>query len=310
MATDYSYLGAGKISMRVVGSSAPLLEVGNCSALNFNITEDVKELRDYTQPGGGTYNEVRRIQSVEMSLSAHDFSPENLAKALYGTVDAVATTPVSDEAIGNAAAGGLLPFAKLPNPSPAPVIEAVNGDTAATRADNQAYNLNDYMVPATPNGYYYKCTTGGTSNGTPPSLTTTVGATTSDGTAVWTCMGKVVLVANEDYELTASGIRLIDGGNFTEGEPLQASYTPYAANVVQALTEAGKEYELVFEGLNEARSGAPVVVTVYRAKLGAASQVSFIGEEYGVLEMTGKVLKDTSKVGAGVSQYFKAAIAE
>jgi hypothetical protein len=309
MATDYSYLGAGKISMRVVGSAAPLLEVGNCSALNFNITEDVKELKDFTQPGGGTYNEVRRIQSVEMSMTAHDFSPENLAKALYGTVDAVATTPVADEEIGDAYKGGLLPFAKIPNPATPPVVEAINGDDAVTREDSTAYSQGVYMVPATPNGYYYECTTAGTSNGTPPALGTVIGGTTSDGTVTWTCRGKVLLVVNEDYEVTAGGVRLLEGGAFTEGEPMQASYTPYAGNVVQALTQSGQEYELVFEGLNEARSGKPVIVSVYRGKLGAASQLPFIGEDYGALEMTGKVLKDTSKVGAGVSQYFKVAFA-
>ncbi len=77
---------------------------------------------------------------------------------------------------------------------------------------------------------------------------------------------------------------------------------------MQALTTSGKEYELYFEGLNEARSGKPVTVQAYRVKLGAAQALSLIGEDYAALEMTGKLLKDTSKSGVGVSQYFRVEI--
>lgn len=306
---DYSYLGSGKISLRVVGSAAALLAIGNCSALNFNITEDVKELKDFTQPGGGTYNEVRRISAVEMALTAHDFSPENLAMALYGSVDVVATTPVVDEALGAAYLGGLLPFAKTPNTTPAVAVKHAQY-AAAARANTTAYALNAYVLPAAPNGFVYKATTGGTSGASVPTYPTTLGGTVVDGTVTWTNVGRGTLTLNTDYEVTASGVRILTGALVfvTAGEPMVASYTPYAANLVQALTQSGKEYEIVFEGLNEARSGKPVIVKVFRGKLGAAATLPFLGEDFGALEMTGKVLKDTTKVGAGVSQYFTAAI--
>jgi hypothetical protein len=51
-------------------------------------------------------------------------------------------------------------------------------------------------------------------------------------------------------------------------------------------------------------------VHAYRVKLGAAQNLALIGDEYAVLEMTGKLLKDTSKVGGGVSQYFKVKVVE
>lgn len=306
---EYSYLGSGKISLRVVGAAAPLLAVGNCSALSFNITEDVKELKDFTQPGGGTYNEVRRISAVEMSMTAHDFSPENLARALYGSVDVIATTPVTGEALGAGYKGGLLKFAKVPNPTPAPVVK--HAQYAATaRANTTAYGLNAYVLPATPNGFVYKASIAGTSGGSPPTFPTTLGGTVVDGTVTWTNVGRDTLTANTDYEVTAGGVRLLSGASafVTDGEQFIADYTPYAANVVQALTQSGQEYEIVFEGLNEARSGKPVIVSVYRGKLGAAQALPFIGEDFGALEVTGKVLKDTSKSGAGVSQYFTVAL--
>lgn len=302
--TDYSYLGSGKISIREVGAAAALLEVGNCSALTFKVNEDVKELKDYTQPGGGTYNEVRRISAVEMSLTAHDFSPDNLARALYGSTSAVVGGAVTNELVTAAYKGGLVQFTKVPT-SAARTVEATNGLAATTRANSTSVTLGTYLVPAAPNDYFYKVTTAGTTAASPPTFPTTAGATVADGTATLTCMGRVALVADTDYSDATAGIRLLAAARFTDGEGLTIDYTSASADVVQALTNAGKEYEIVFEGLNEARSGKAVVVTVYRGKLGAAQNLGLIGEDYGALEVSGKVLKDTTKTGAGVSQYFK-----
>lgn len=307
---DYSYLGSGKISLRVVGAAAPLLFIGNCSALSFNVTENVKESKDYTQPGGGTYNEVRRISAVEIALTMNELSPENLARALYGSVDAISTSPISAEALGAGYKGGLLKFARAPNTTPAPVIQHAQF-AAAARANTTAYALNDYVLPATPNGFVYKATAAGTSGGSIPTYPTTLGGTVVDGTVTWTNVGRGTLTANTDYEVTAGGVRILTGAAVfvTDGEPIIAGYTPLAGNIVQALTSGGKEYEIVFEGLNEAASSKPVIVSVFRGKLGAASGIGLIGEDYATLEVTGKVLKDTTKSGVGVSQYFTVAFA-
>jgi hypothetical protein len=78
--------------------------------------------------------------------------------------------------------------------------------------------------------------------------------------------------------------------------------------VVQALVASGKEYELVFDGLNEARTGKRTRVTAHRVKVGALANLGLIGEEYAAAEMTGKLLKDTTKNGTTISQYFKVEI--
>ena len=67
----------------------------------------------------------------------------------------------------------------------------------------------------------------------------------------------------------------------------------------------GKDYELLFDGLNEARSGKRTRVRAWRVKVGALAQLALIGEEYAAMEVTGKLLKDTSITGAGLSQYFQ-----
>lgn len=241
--TDYSYIGVGKIYARVSGAAAPLTEIGNCSALAFAVAEETRELKDYTQAGGGTYNEVRRVESVEASLTLHDLSPENLAKALFGDANAFTATPVTDEA-HVAYAGGFIPTNK------------------------------------------------------PPASITAV--TTTDGLTTY--------VLDTDYSVVPGGIVIIDGGAIVNASNIHIDYTPKAGSAVEALLNSAQEYELFFSGLNEARSGKAVTVHAYRVKLGAAANLALIGEDYAALELTGKVLKDTSKNGTTVSQYFKVSV--
>lgn len=239
---DFSYLGSGRIYLREIGASAGLIEVGNCSALNFAVNEDTIELKDFTQPGGGTYNEVRRVASVEASMTMHDLSGANLARALYGAKTTVATAAVVDESHVVAAQGDFIPTTFLPS-----AIGTVK------------------VLAAT-------------------------------------------MVENVDYEVRPSGIVIIAGGGIDPADAVLISYTKAGYDVVNALVNSGKEYEMVFDGLNEARSGKRTRISAYRVKIGAAQNLSLIGEDYAALEVTGKLLKDTTKVGAGISQYFKVEI--
>lgn len=243
---DFSYIGVGKVYLREAGAAAGLVEVGNCSALAFNVNEDVRELKDYTQAGGGTYSEVRRIESVEATMTLHDLNASNLARALFGSTSAFTATPVVDEVLIGYP-GAFTPTAKPIDTSVAPVL-------------------------------------------------TNSGATQT-------------YVLGTDYTVTPSGIEIpATGSAITTGQSLRLDYTPKAGNAVEALTNSAKEYELFFAGLNEARSGKTVNVNAYRLKLGAAQNLALIGDDYAALELTGKVLKDTTKTGVGVSQYFKAQI--
>jgi hypothetical protein len=236
---DYSYIGSGKIYLKEVGASAGLVEIGNCSALNFAVQEEVKEQRDYTSSGGGVLNEVRRITGVEVAITLAELSPTNLSRALYGTTTAVAAGNVTAEA-----------------------VTAYNGAIAR-------------LAHANPTAVVVQDVT---------DITTYV-----DGT---------------DYEVRPGGIYVIDGGAITDGDVLHVDYDYGAEDVVQALASSAKEYELLFEGLNEARSGKAVLVDAWRVKFGAAQNLSLIGDDFASLELTGKVLKDSTKIG-GISQFFK-----
>ncbi len=299
---DFSYIGSGKLSLREIGAALGFLEVGNCSQLDFGVTEDTKELKDFTQPGGGTYNEVKRISAVEASFTVHDLNAANLARALYGTASVISGGTVSGEA-ATVYPGAVYPFAFMPAASPAPTVVPAQA-SATARANTTAYALGAYVTPATPNGFYYKATAAGTSAGTIPTYPTTIGGTVVDGTVTWTCAGKTSLVADTDYQVRTGGIMVFTSATIA-GETWTVGYTKAAVERMEALTSSGKEYELLFEGLNEARSGKRTIVRAYRVKAGALANLSLIGEDYGAAECTGKLLKDTTKTGNGVSQYFK-----
>lgn len=68
---------------------------------------------------------------------------------------------------------------------------------------SQLYNLNDKIIPTNPNGYYYQCTTAGTSGTSEPSWPTS--GTINDGTVVWTHQGNGMIALNE-YIITPPAI--------------------------------------------------------------------------------------------------------
>lgn len=304
---DYSYIGKGKVYLAPYGSG-PARFVGNVSALSFSVSEEKKELLDYTSSGGGKCNSISRISAVEASMTLANLSPKNIAAATFGAVSAVTAGAVTNE-LQTGYLGGLVQTDYMINTAVAPVVEATNGLAAVTRANTTAYALNAYMVLATPDGNFYKATTAGTSAASPPTMNTTLGATTTDGTVVWTNMGKVLLVVTTDYTVSAAGIFIEDAARFTDGQGLTIDYTKKAGNVVEALTESAGSYTLIFDGLNEAQSGRAVTITLHKIKFGPLREFGIIGDDFANLEMAGEVLSDDLVTTTGLSKYFKVAMA-
>lgn len=72
---------------------------------------------------------------------------------------------------------------------------------------------------------------------------------------------------------------------------------------IEALTAMGKEYTLIFEGMNDAQSGASVDVTVHRFKPTPAESLDLIGDDFATLKIKGSALVDKTQP-AGKSRYF------
>ena len=126
--------------------------------------------------------------------------------------------------------------------------------------------------------------------------------------------GGAAYVDGTDYLITPGGINVLATGAIPDvvagAANIVVAYTNTLQTVVQAMVNSGLEYELLFEGLNEAESDLPVIVHAYRVKFAPAQAINFIGDDFAALELTGTSLPDANKVGTGVSQYWKATIVE
>lgn len=112
-------------------------------------------------------------------------------------------------------------------------------------------------------------------------------------------------VAGTHYDRTDSGILLLDHVDVTPGVDISVDYTSLSGDVVEAMTSAGDEYRLVFEGLNEAKSKQRVVVEVHRMVWTPTSGMGFISDDFAELPLEGSVLSDPSITSAGKSQFFR-----
>jgi hypothetical protein len=75
---------------------------------------------------------------------------------------------------------------------------------------------------------------------------------------------------------------------------------------VEALTQSAAELELSFAGLNEADSGKPFIVDVWRASQGLAQSLALINSQFAALTVTAELLSDPNKSGVGISRFYRA----
>jgi len=123
--------------------------------------------------------------------------------------------------------------------------------------------------------------------------------------------GTTTYVAGTDYVVERGGITIPAGSTITAsdttnvGVNVTATYTSKETYEVNTLTASGIEYELTFDGFNDADNGKTVQVVCHRVKFSPAQALEFIGEDFGAVPVSLEVLADTSIVAAGESQYFK-----
>jgi len=84
-----------------------------------------------------------------------------------------------------------------------------------------AYSLGKLIEPITPNTYVYECTTAGTSSGSEPTFpTSAIGDTVTDGTVVWTMVGKRHEISEITLALSSAAL-----ATNTPGDPLTVATT-------------------------------------------------------------------------------------
>lgn len=290
MATnDYIYIGKGTIYLDGIA-------IGNCSKLQFAVETEKKNLPDYESAGGGNVDSQERISNVTASITAHDLSPANLAIATRGAVTAYAGGTVTDEAHTDITLNTLIILDHIQDLD---LTLTVTHAETSVWAGTTAFALGDKIVDG---GHLYVVTVAGTTGGSEPTWPTD-GSTVVDGTVTWDDLGTTTLTVDVDYTRVRSGIIPLGGKLATGDAGVKASYTGLADSIVQALVNSGNEYELFFDGLNEAKSSKPVQVRAFKAKP-SPSSIDWIGDEYAGLELNFEVIKDSSKNGTTLSQYF------
>ncbi len=106
--------------------------------------------------------------------------------------------------------------------------------------------------------------------------------------------------------VSPAGVRVPEGSTeITAPTPATIAYVSTAAKRIEPLVEAGEEYRLVLDGLNEAESNRPVIVEFYRWKAPPAEELALIdAENPGKLLSKGEVLANPD-APAGESPFYR-----
>lgn len=118
-------------------------------------------------------------------------------------------------------------------------------------------------------------------------------------------------VEDVDYMLTGAGIEVLAGGALEEdidGDDdfkVVVAYTSADYDEIEALTDSGQEWELMFEGGNAVGTKGKINAHYWRVRFGLAQAMDFINvEDFLGLQATAEVLSDPGR-GLGKSAYMK-----
>jgi len=121
--------------------------------------------------------------------------------------------------------------------------------------------------------------------------------------------GTPAYVEGTDYETKNGGILILEG-DIAAAAGIEVNYTAVKSRVVQSLMEIGEEYEMYFDGLNEARSGKASLATMHRVKVNPTQGLPLISDDYASLQFTVDILRDDTVTGSDKSKYVMMEYAE
>lgn len=125
-------------------------------------------------------------------------------------------------------------------------------------------------------------------------------------TSVMPAAGGTAFVEGDDYQMTGSGIEILEAGDIAADAEIKVTYASAAVDVIEALTNSGLVYEFLFEGANAAGTKKRINLQYFRCQLSPAASADWIStDDFMGSEVTAKVLSDPAKVGAGKSKYMK-----
>lgn len=126
-----------------------------------------------------------------------------------------------------------------------------------------------------------------------------------DPSAVVLKKAAATIPAAGNYEVRKEGIYILPETTLTDADDVLISYAHSTTATIEALTSANPELVISFGGLNEANSGKPVVVDLYRVGQGVAKTLALLSGNFMGLEVEGELLMDPTKSGDGISRYYR-----
>lgn len=121
--------------------------------------------------------------------------------------------------------------------------------------------------------------------------------------------GAAPVAAQGNYDTSPAGLRIrADAADLSDDDAITVSYTHPTYAVVEAMTTSAPELDLLFEGLNEADNGKPVIVNIWRVSQGITKTLALINKDHGALDVEGTLIKDPTKIGVGISSYYRALV--
>lgn len=125
-------------------------------------------------------------------------------------------------------------------------------------------------------------------------------------TSVTLAAGATTYAEGDDFQITGSGIEILEAGAIADGAELNITYASASVDVIEALTNSGDVYEILFEGANAAGTKNRVNLQYFRCQLSPAASADWIStDDFMGSEVTAKVLSDPKKIGAGKSKYMR-----
>lgn len=140
-----------------------------------------------------------------------------------------------------------------------------------------------------------------------PDTTETITVTGTGGTPSYT--------EGTDYEVRGAGIFILEDGSITdavdtETTNIEVTYTSVTSFDIEGITRSAVDYEVFFDGFNEADSGKAVTVKCHKVQFSPASALDLITEEFGALPLNFEVLSDDTVTGTGESKYMQVKMAQ
>lgn len=139
---------------------------------------------------------------------------------------------------------------------------------------------------------------------------------TTQAITVKNTAGTTTYIAGTDYVVERMGIRIPEGSAITSadtgnaGVQVKVTYTSKTNYKQAAISQSAIEYEVMFNGFNDADDGKAVFVQCHRVKFSPTQALELISEDFAGLPMNFEILADSTKTGVGQSQYFEVTMAE